>query len=70
MKPLITHKLLIPNLQKEDEQKVRKALHDVWGIRQVEINTQTNEVMISYNEKSGSLQDFQQAIIDIGYEVN
>ncbi len=70
MKQLITHKLSIPNLKKEDEVKVSKALHDVWGIRNAKINVQTKEAIISYDEKAGSLQDFQQAIIDIGYEAN
>ncbi|SET37340.1 Heavy-metal-associated domain-containing protein [Salinibacillus kushneri] len=67
---MITQKLSIPNLKKEDERRISEALHDVWGIRNVKINTQTNEAIISYDEDAGSLQDFQQAIIDVGYEAN
>ncbi|MBM7570833.1 heavy-metal-associated domain-containing protein [Aquibacillus albus] len=67
---MITHKLSIPNLKKEDEQKISKALHDVWGVRNVKINVQTEEAIISYHEEAGSLMDFQQAIIDLGYEAN
>ncbi|QHS22379.1 heavy-metal-associated domain-containing protein [Virgibacillus sp. MSP4-1] len=67
---MIQHKLSIPNLKKEDERKISEALHDVWGVRNVKMNTQTNEAIISYDEDAGSLQDFQQAVIDMGYEAN
>ena len=67
---MITHKLSIPGLKKEDEGKVGDALHDVWGVRNIKINTQTNEAIISYDEDAGSLMDFEQAVKDLGYEVN
>ncbi|MCM3397952.1 heavy-metal-associated domain-containing protein [Oceanobacillus profundus] len=67
---MITHKLSIPDLKKEDERKVSDALHDVWGVRNIKINTQTNEAIISYDEDAGSLIDFEQAVKDLGYEVN
>ncbi|PAE27435.1 heavy-metal-associated domain-containing protein [Oceanobacillus profundus] len=67
---MITHKLSIPGLKKEDEGKVSDALHDVWGVRNIKINTQTNEAIISYDEDAGSLMDFEQAVKDLGYEVN
>ncbi|WP_179151904.1 heavy-metal-associated domain-containing protein [Oceanobacillus senegalensis] len=67
---MITHKLSIPQLKKEDEKKVSEALHDVWGVRNIKINTQTNEAIIYYDEDAGSLMDFEQAIKDLGYEVN
>ncbi|KHD84326.1 heavy-metal-associated domain-containing protein [Heyndrickxia ginsengihumi] len=67
---MLTHKLSIQNIQEEDEKKIREALYDVWGVRDVELNTETGEATISYNEQSGSIQDFQQAIIDLGYEAN
>lgn len=60
--------MIIPSLKKEDEEKVSEALHDVWGIRDVVINSELNEVKITYNTKSGSLHDFEQAIKDIGYD--
>jgi len=66
---MITHKFSIPGLKKEDEKKISDALHDVWGVRNVKINTQTNEAIFSYNEEAGSLNDFKQAIMDLGYEV-
>ncbi|MCP8617272.1 heavy-metal-associated domain-containing protein [Salirhabdus salicampi] len=67
---MITHKFSVPNLKKEDEQKLGEALLDVWGVRNVKVNTQTNEVIISYDEDAGALHDFQQAIIDVGYEAH
>ncbi|MFZ3580157.1 heavy-metal-associated domain-containing protein [Virgibacillus sp. DJP39] len=67
---MITHKLSIPALQKEDESKVSEALHDVWGVRNVKINVQSKEAIISFDENAGSLDDFQQAVMDIGYEAN
>ncbi|MRG85249.1 heavy-metal-associated domain-containing protein [Salinibacillus xinjiangensis] len=67
---MITHKLSIPQLKKEDEKQLSEALHDVWGIRNVKINTQTNEAIISYDEDAGSLEDFTQAVMDLGFEVN
>ena len=67
---MITHKLSIPDLKKEDERKLSDALHDVWGVRNIKINTQTNEAIISYDEDAGSLMDFEQAVKDLGYEVN
>lgn len=57
-------------MKKEDEKKISDALHDVWGVRNVKINVQTKEAIISYDEDAGSLEDFQQAIIDVGYEAN
>ncbi|MDC3417357.1 heavy-metal-associated domain-containing protein [Aquibacillus salsiterrae] len=66
---MITHKLHIPNMKKNDEQMVSEVLHDVWGVRNIKINPQTKEVVISYDEKAGSLQDFEQAIKEIGYKV-
>lgn len=67
---MLTQKLSIPNLKKEDEKKISDALLDVWGVRNVKINTETNEAIIAFNEEAGSLMDFTQAIKDLGYEVN
>lgn len=66
---LMMHKMIIPNLKVEDETEIVKALHDVWGIRHVTVNPTMNEVIFSFNEAAGSMEDFQQAVIDLGYEV-
>lgn len=65
-----TYKIAIPHLKKEDEPNVLQALHDVWGVRSAKVNSETKEAIISYNADSASLHDFEQAIIDLGYEAN
>lgn len=53
----------------EDAKRVSETLHDVWGIRNVEIQLDKGEATISYDEKAASIRDFQQAIVDNGFEV-
>jgi copper chaperone len=60
----------LKKLDKEiDGKKISQALHDVWGVRQVEVQVDKGEATVSYDEKAASFIDFQQAIVDIGYEV-
>jgi copper chaperone CopZ len=67
---VVTHKIVVGNIQtQEDKQKIDEALHDIWGIRQVEVDEKSGEVLIVYNEKAASLIDFKQAIADCGYEL-
>lgn len=67
---VVKYKMVVGNLETEDDkQKVDEVLHDVWGIRQVEVDMKSGEVLISYDEKSASLIDFEQAIADCGYEI-
>jgi copper chaperone len=54
---------------KEDADKVSKVLHDVWGVRKVEVNFENSEVTFSYDEKAASFIDFEQAVADSGYEI-
>jgi copper chaperone len=51
----------------DDANKVKEALHHVWGIRRAEVNENTGNARISYDENAASLQDFEQAIIEAGY---
>lgn len=60
---------MVSNLKKEDEAKMLEALQDVWGVHNVNINTKMNEVIFTFNEESGSVQDFEQAVIDLGYKI-
>ncbi|MFC0271085.1 heavy-metal-associated domain-containing protein [Metabacillus herbersteinensis] len=54
----------------EDAKRISEILHDVWGIRNVEIQLDTGKATVSYDEDAASIQDFQQAITDSGhYEV-
>lgn len=54
---------------KADVEKVSKVLHDVWGIRNVEVNADNGRATFSYDEKAASIIDFQQAITDCGFEI-
>lgn len=54
----------------EDAEKIRCALHQVWGVRGVDINEGVGEVTLIFNEKAASLGDFRQAIREKGFEVD
>ncbi|MBH8599612.1 MULTISPECIES: heavy-metal-associated domain-containing protein [unclassified Thermoactinomyces] len=54
---------------KEDLEKVLAGLQDVWGVRQVDIDLSRGEAVLSFNEKSASLHDFKQAVINTGFQV-
>ncbi|UOR11754.1 heavy-metal-associated domain-containing protein [Halobacillus amylolyticus] len=51
-----------------DVSKVSHALHDVWGIRKAEVSLNLNKATLSYDEAASSLEDFEQAIMDSGFE--
>jgi len=53
-----------------EEEKINDILHDVWGVRKVQLNAENSKAVVSYDEKAASLQDFTQAIVDSGYEIN
>ncbi|WP_202077737.1 heavy-metal-associated domain-containing protein [Caldalkalibacillus salinus] len=53
----------------EDAELISGVLHDVWGIRKVEIHLDQKEATISYNENAASVQDFEQAIADCGFQI-
>lgn len=55
---------------REEAGEISRILHDVWGIRQVEVNLDTKEAVVSYNEDAVALHDFEQALIDGGFQVN
>lgn len=49
--------------------KVLNALLEVWGIERAEVNLNKSNVVFSYDERMASYHDFEQAIIDTGYEI-
>lgn len=55
--------------KQEDLRKISNAMHDVWGVRGVEVSLSRGEVLLDYDEKAASFEDFQQAIETIGYSV-
>ncbi|WP_077212831.1 heavy-metal-associated domain-containing protein [Bacillus dakarensis] len=63
-------KLKLEGVESQDDaDKVLHALHEVWGIREAEVNFNSKEALFSFDEKSASLQDFEQAVIDSGFHV-
>ncbi|WP_449621069.1 heavy-metal-associated domain-containing protein [Robertmurraya sp. Marseille-Q9965] len=53
----------------EDADKVLQALNSVWGVRKAEVNLNSGEAIVSYDEKAATYADFTQAVIDSGYKV-
>jgi copper chaperone len=53
----------------QDADKILHALHEVWGVRRAEVNVTNGEATFSYDEKAASYQDFEQAVIDTGFQI-
>jgi len=63
-------KMRLEGLQTQaDADKVLHALNEVWGVREAEILFNRKEAVFSYDEKAASLHDFEQAVIDSGYNI-
>jgi copper chaperone CopZ len=50
-------------------EKVSGALHEVWGVEQVGIDLAKNEATFSFDELSASVHDFEQAVLEMGFEI-
>lgn len=60
----------IKNMQNQtDADKVLSALEHVWGIGRVEVDLQRNKAIFTFDNRMASLQDFERALLDTGYEV-
>lgn len=65
-----TYTVVINNMvNQNDASKVLKAIEHVWGLGQAEINLVQKEATLTYDERMASPQDFEQAIIDVGFEI-
>ncbi|KZO00351.1 heavy-metal-associated domain-containing protein [Pseudobacillus badius] len=56
-------------LTEQEAEKVSQALESVWGVRRTEVHAASREASFTYNEEAASYTDFQQAITDLGFEV-
>lgn len=56
-------------MDQADEEKLSKALYDVWGVRKIKINSMSGEAVIAFDEDAASFKDFEQAIKDCGYNI-
>lgn len=65
----VTRAIKVKELNERNADEISRILHDIWGIRQVEVNVDTREAVVSFNEKSASLVDFEQALKDRGYQL-
>lgn len=54
----------------QDAEKVKKIIRSVWGIQTVHVNLPDHEASIGYDDKMASLIDFEQAIMDNGFELD
>ncbi|MBG9588536.1 heavy-metal-associated domain-containing protein [Cytobacillus firmus] len=66
---MITRTVSIDNMDQTDEEKLSKALYDVWGVRKIKLNSMSGEAVISFDEDAASFMDFEQAIKDCGYNI-
>ncbi|MEH6986385.1 heavy-metal-associated domain-containing protein [Cytobacillus firmus] len=66
---MITRTVSIENMDQTDEEKLSKALYDVWGVRKIKLNSMSGEAVISFDEDAASFMDFEQAIKDCGYNI-
>ncbi len=53
----------------KDADTVLNALLGVWGIDRAEINLEKHQALFTYDERMASSQDFEQAILDSGFEI-
>jgi copper chaperone CopZ len=65
----VTKAIKVKELSETNADEVNRILHDIWGVRDVEVNVDTREAVVSFNEKSASLRDFEQALLDSGYQL-
>jgi copper chaperone len=66
---LVTKKVSVPDMKaQQDADRIGKVLKEVWGVREVEISLPTKEVILMYDEKAASFEDFQQALYETGFE--
>ncbi|EXX91278.1 DNA-binding protein [Paenibacillus darwinianus] len=62
--------IIIPGMgDQTDADKISRALHDTWGIRSAEVALDRKEAVVAYDELAASMRDFQQAVLDLGFEI-
>lgn len=67
---MATGKIIVQGFQSSrDAERISNALQAVWGIRDVTLQPESGEVTVSYDERSSSFEDFEQAVVDCGYGI-
>ncbi|UFJ41721.1 heavy-metal-associated domain-containing protein [Brevibacillus humidisoli] len=67
---MMTRNIVVQGMaDQQDADKVSHALREVWGIRKVDVSLDKGEATFTYDENAASFEDFQQAILDCGFEI-
>ncbi|RFU67698.1 copper chaperone [Peribacillus saganii] len=56
-------------VSQEDANTIMNALLEVWGVSRAEVNLSKGEAMFTYDKRMASAIDFEQAILDSGYQI-
>jgi copper chaperone len=53
----------------QDANKILEAIEHVWGITKAEVNLSKSQASFSFDEKMASVHDFEQAMLESGFEI-
>ena len=53
----------------EDAAKALQALEAVWGVREAKVDLAKGQASVSYDESATSFEDFQQVILESGFDI-
>jgi copper chaperone len=56
-------------VNQQDADKILEAIEQVWGLIRAEVKLSKCQAIFTYDERMASPRDFEQAIIDLGYEL-
>ncbi|MDQ0202050.1 copper chaperone [Neobacillus ginsengisoli] len=56
-------------VNQQDADKVLQAIEHVWGLNRAEVIFSKSQAIFTYDERMASSQDFEQAIIETGFEI-
>ncbi|PLS18245.1 copper chaperone [Bacillus sp. M6-12] len=56
-------------VSQKDADTIMNALLEVWGVSRAEVNLSKNQAMFTYDKRMASAIDFEQAILDSGYQI-
>ncbi len=54
----------------EDADKILAAIEHVWGLSKAEVSLLKKEAVVTFDERMASSEDFIQAIVETGFELN
>ncbi|MGG5254148.1 heavy-metal-associated domain-containing protein [Neobacillus sp. SM06] len=54
----------------EDADKILASIEHVWGLSKAEVSLLKKEATVTFDERMASTQDFVQAIVETGFDLN